>query len=49
MVSRRRRHDVVDAVRAVDDGKFRVQAQMDEHAPIVGNARALPLPKITGL
>jgi len=41
-----RLHDLVDAVGAVDDGEFGVQAQVDEHALIVGKAGgALPLDK----
>jgi hypothetical protein len=40
-VGRRGLHDLVDAVGAVDDGKLGVQAQVDEHGVIVGNARGL--------
>ena len=36
-VTGRHLHHLVDAVGAIDHGKFRMQAQMNEHALIVGN------------
>ena len=41
-VGSRRRHGVVDAAGAIDDGKFGVQAQVDKHALIVGRRRQSP-------
>ena len=40
-VGRRRLDDLIDAIGAVDDGKLGVQAQVNEHGCIVGNARSL--------
>ncbi|MCY1543406.1 hypothetical protein D9M68_792230 [compost metagenome] len=43
-VGRRRGHHVVDAVGAVNDGKFGVQAQMDEHLSIMPSSFRLTSP-----